>query len=278
MITSYVSRITRAVFAVAMLALLIAPAAQAQISSDRPGFSNSAATVSQGTFQAELGYDLTQNTTGAETFSTHSLGLLLLRYGVTDGLELRANVGSIGFAEQPNPLNAGETEFESGYFGAGLDGRQSGPSVEVKARLFQSATTTVSAFSQTSIPMLMGGPFETADDRARQTLALLLDGALGENLSLTVNGGASFFWSAGDQEDRTVSALFIPTLSFSVNEQVGAYVGYFGEYNEFANTNFVEGGFTFLANDDTQLDLNFGYRIDDNADGYFLGVGLAQRF
>lgn len=93
-----------------------------------------------------------------------------------------------------------------------------------------------------------------------------------------MNGGTSFFWAGGEQEDRLFSALFIPTLNFSINEQVGAYVGYFGQYWEFANTNLVEGGFTFLANDDTQLDLNVGYRIDDNGDGYFVGVGLAQRF
>ena len=278
MTLSYVSRISRVAFAVAMLALLVAPAAQAQISSDRPGFSNSAATVSQGTFQAELGYDLTQNTTGPETFSTHSLGLLLLRYGVTDGVELRANVGSIGFVEQPDFSNAGETELESGYLGTGLDGLTAGPSLEVKGRFFQSETVTLSGFSQTSFPSLMSGPFETPDDRARQTLALLVDGALGENLSLTVNGGASFFWSGGDQDDRTFAALFIPTLNFSINEQVGAYVGYFGQYWEFPNTNFVEGGFTYLLSDDTQIDINGGYRIDDNADGYFLGLGLSQRF
>lgn len=276
MTVSYVSRISRAVFTMALFALLVAPAAQAQISADRPGFSNSAATVAPGTFQAELGYDLTQNTSGSETFSTHSLGLLVLRYGVTDKLEVRANVGSIGFAERLS--NSSETEFESGYFGSSLDGLVTGPSVEVKARLFQSSTTTLTAFSQTSLPMLMSGAFETPDDRARQTLALLLDGALGENVSLTVNGGATFFWAAGVQEDRLPSALFIPTLNFSINEQVGAYVGYFGQYWEFANTNLVEGGFTFLAHDDTQLDLNFGYRIDDNGDGYFLGLGLAQRF
>ncbi len=276
MTSSYVSRISRAVVAMAMLALLVAPAAQAQIASDRPGFSNSAATVSQGTFQTELGYNLGQNTTGPETFSTHSLGLLLLRYGVTDGVELRANVGSIGFTEQLS--NPGETELESGYFGSALDGFATGPSLEVKARLFQSETLTLSGFSQTSFPSVMSGPFETNDDRARQALALLVDGALGENLSLTVNGGASFFWSAGPQEDRTPSLFFIPTLNISVNEQVGAYVGYFGQYWEFPNTNFVEGGFTYLLSDNTQIDLNGGYRIDDNADGYFLGLGLSQRF
>lgn len=260
--------------------MMAVPSAQAQMddepmTSDRPGLSNAAATVQAGTFQAELGYDLTQNTTFDETLSTHSVGLLLFRYGVTDAIELRANVGSVGFAEVAGLT---DTELESGYVGTGLDGRAAGPTFGAKARFLQSETLTVSGFSQTSVPMLMSGPFETADDRSRQTLALLVDGALGEGITLTVNGGTSFYWSGGDQEDRLFSAIFIPTLNFSINDMTGAYVGYFGEYNEFANTNFVEGGFTYLVGENTQVDINGGYRIDDNQDGYFIGLGLSQRF
>ena len=274
--------ISRVACALALFTILLtvpaAPSAQAQmtddpVTSDRPGFSNAAATVSQGTFQAELGYDLSQNTTGEEALSTHSLGLLLLRYGVTDRIEFRANVGSIGFDEQVQgpgliPPQEGDTELESGYNGAAL---------EAKIKLFENATTTVSGFSSTSVP-LSTGPFESADDRSRQTLALLLDGALGQNITLTVNGGANFFWDAGLQEDREVAALFIPTLSFAIDDQAGAYVGYFGQYRDTVNTNFVEGGFTYLVSPNTQIDLNGGFRVDDNEDGFFVGVGLSQRF
>jgi len=265
-----VDMMSRITSTLALLLALTVPSAQAQmtdapVTSDRPGLSNAAATVSQGTFQAELGYDLSQNTTGEEALSTHSLGLLLLRYGVTDRIEFRANVGSIGFDEQ---FAGTDTELESGYNGA---------AIEAKIKLFENATTTVSGFSSTSVP-LSTGPFESVDDRSQQTLALLLDGALGQNLTLTVNGGANFFWDAGEQEDRAVTALFIPTLNFAINDQAGAYVGYFGQYRDTANTNFVEGGFTYLVSPNTQIDLNGGFRVDDNEDGFFVGVGLSQRF
>lgn len=254
-----------------MLALIIAPAAQAQISSDRLGFSNAAATVSQGTFQAELGYSFinTSDAFGDESQLNHNIGELFLRYGVTDAFELRAGVGSLQLIETADPTALGETTYESGYFG---------PSVEAKVRLAQTATTTISAFSSTQLPLRTGFFSDIPDDRAQQTLALLVDGALGENISLTVNGGASFFWSGGVQEDRDVSAIFIPTLSFAINEQAGAYVGYFGQYTDNLNTNFVEGGFTYLVSPDTQVDINTGFRIDDNADQFFVGLGLAQRF
>lgn len=278
------SRLFRIASVLAAVALMALPA-QAQmeedpITSDRPGFSNAAATVSQGTLQAELGYDFTSAESESfsdESVATHSVGLLLLRYGVTDAIELRANVGSAGFAETLSAVDGAldtESEFESGYNGA---------SAEIKARLFQNTTTTVSAFSATTLP-LATGPFEQTndaggtDERARQTLALLLDGSLGQNITLTLNGGASFFWDSGVQEDRATSGIFIPTLSFSINDQAGAYVGYFGEYTKSINVNFVEGGFTYLVSNDTQVDINGGFRVDDNRDGFFVGLGLSQRF
>jgi len=273
MTVSTIRRASRAVFAVALLAFMIAPAAQAQISSDRPGFSNSAATVSQGTFQTELGYSFlnTADVFGDESQTTHNVGELLLRYGVTDAVELRAGVGSLQFVETVDGTSPGETTYESGYFG---------PTIEAKARLLQTSTTTVSAFSQTLIPVRTGIYDDSfLDDRARQSLALLFDGSLGEGLSLTLNAGSNFFWSAGDEfSSRDATAFFIPTLSIGINDQAGAYVGYYGEYTKDVNTNFVEGGFTYLVSRDTQIDINTGYRIDENADQFFVGVGLAQRF
>ena len=124
------------------------------------------------------------------------------------------------------------------------------------------------------------------DDRARQTLTLAADGALGEGLTLSINAGASFFWSEGDAErDRQVEYLFIPTLTVDVTETTSAYVGYAGFYSDDSqrldaeNTNVVEAGVTVLATSNTQLDVNGGLRVDDNVDSqFFLGIGLAQRF
>lgn len=257
------------------------PTAQAQmaddpITSDRPGIGTGAATVAGGTFQAELGYDFTSisDRFGDEGQSIHNLGLLLLRYGVTDAVEVRANVGSFGLSEQVTGVSitpgdvSPETELESGYNGAAL---------EAKARLARTATTTLSVFSSTSVP-LGSGPFEAADERARQTFLALFDGALGEDITLAINAGPSFYWDAGEQEDRFLTVLFIPTLNVSVTERTGAYVGYAGEYTDVANANFVEGGVTYLLNNDTQVDVNGGLRVDDNQDSFFLGVGLSHRF
>jgi hypothetical protein len=208
--------------------------------------------VAPGTFQAGLGYAVNGN-----GITSHELGQLLLRYGVLDGLELRGGVGSYVLNESP---------FEDGY---------GGTSVGAKLRLFRTEVSALSGVATLGLPT--GDAFGTSD-RARQELKLAYDGALGEGLTLSVNGGASFFYDEGVQDDRAVEWLFVPTLSFGLTDEVGAYVGYAGFYTDGPNASWVEGGFTLLATLDTQLDLNTGLRVDDTGDAFFVGLGLAHRF
>jgi hypothetical protein len=277
-----------------LLVALLAPApAQAQISSDRPGLGDGASVVAPRTLQAELGYQfartsfngsatlLGQSIDAGADLNTHELGQLLLRLGATEGLEIRAGIGSYGWASASGEVSGFGTtgsveENGSGYLGTSLG---------AKVRLVQTPAATVSGIATTTLPTETGD-FETDDDRARQTLTLAADGALSEGLTLSINAGASFFWSEGDAErDRQVEYLFIPTLTVDVTETTSAYVGYAGFYSDDSqrldaeNTNVVEAGVTVLATPNTQLDVNGGLRVDDNVDSqFFLGIGLAQRF
>jgi hypothetical protein len=250
-------RFVRRGLSVAALLLLLSGAgplaSHAQISADRPGFGDGSATVAPGTFQAGLGYAVNGN-----GFTSHELGQLFLRYGLLDGLELRGGVGSYVVNESP---------VDDGY---------GGTSVGAKLRLFRNDVSTLSGVATLGLPTGTGA-FDTPDDRARQEVKLAYDGALGEGLTLSVNGGASFFYAEGTQEDRAVEWLFIPTLSFGLTDDVGAYVGYAGFYTDAANANWVEGGFTLLATLDTQLDVNTGLRVDEGSD-FFVGLGVAHRF
>lgn len=226
----------------------------AQISADRPGLGTGAATVTAQTFQSELGYAFNSN-----GYNSHELGQLLVRYGVTNAVELRGGIGSYFVNEDP---------FGNGY---------AGTTVGAKVRLFRNETSTLSGVATLGLPTNTG-LFDTPDDRARQELVLAFNGALGTGVDLTLNGGSRFYYAAGLQDDRAVEWLFIPTLSFGVTQTADAYVGYGGFYRDGSNTNWVEGGLTFTTSPSTQLDLNTGLRVDDNADAFFLGLGLAHRF
>lgn len=225
-----------------------------QISADRPGFGTGTATVGSGTVQASLGYAGNGN-----GITSHELGQLLLRYGVSDRFELRGGINSYVVIEAP---------FDNGY---------SGTSVGAKVRLFKNDISALSGVATLGLPTETGA-LSGPDDRARQDLVLAYDGALGDGLTLSVNGGTSFYYASGIQNDRDVEVLFIPTLSFGLAESVGAYVGYAGFYDDGPTRSWVEGGITMLSNANTQLDVNTGLRVDDNGDGFFVGAGVAHRF
>jgi len=252
--TTRVSRLAFVFLVAAALGMGAPTPAAAQISADRPGFGDGATTLDASTVQAGLGYAFNGNGR-----NSHELGQLLLRYGLTGRVEVRGGVGSYVLNEAP------------------LDDGYAGTSVGTKVRLLRRELWTLSGVATLGLPTGTGG-FDSPDDRARQELKLAFDGALGDDITLSVNGGTRFFYAAGTQDDRAVEWLFIPTLSFSLTERTGAYVGYAGFYDDGPNANWVEGGVTYLYNTDTQLDINTGLRVDDNGDDFFLGIGVARRF
>lgn len=220
----------------------------AQIAPDRPGFGDGSAVVSDQTFQTELGYAL-----GVNGRTTHELGQVLLRYGVRDFLELRGGIGSYVVSE-------------------GRDG-YNGTSVGAKVRLWRSNLAQLSGVASTNLPTGTG-PFDSPDDRVRQDLRLAFDGALGDGLALTVNGGLSFNYT----DDAGTAWLFIPTLSTFLNDRTGLYVGYAGFYRENVNASWVEAGLSYLTSPDTQIDFNTGLRVDEDSNRAFFGIGLSHRF
>ncbi len=241
------TRIALALLLPLALALLAPPAATGQIAADRPGFGDGTATVAPGTVQAELGAAAANDDFG----TNGELGQLLLRYGVADVLELRGGVGSVA-------LDAPDTEY-------------TGTSVGGKLRLVQSSLSTLSVVSTWALPT-GSGAFE--NERVSQTLALAFNGALGEGLGISVNGGTEVPYGG----DGDPSYLFIPTLSVDLADGVGGYVGYAGFYSTGLNTNYVEAGLTLLSSPNTQLDVNTGLRVDEDRSAFFAGLGLAHRF
>ncbi|WP_263818329.1 transporter [Salinibacter sp.] len=221
--------------------------ATGQIAADRPGFGDGTTTVAPGTVQAELGAAAANDDFG----TNGELGQLLLRYGVADVLELRGGVGSVA-------LDAPGTEY-------------TGTSVGGKLRLAQSSLSAFSLVSTWTLPTGTGA-FES--DRVSQTLALAYDGALGEGLGISVNGGTEVPYGG----DADPSYLFIPTLSVDLADGIGAYVGYAGFYSTGLNTNYVEAGLSLLSSPDTQLDVNTGLQIDEDRSAFVAGLGLAHRF
>jgi hypothetical protein len=71
------------------------------------------------------------------------------------------------------------------------------------------------------------------------------------------------------------------TIGYSLSDRVGAYTEWFALCPDGADTdhnqNYANGGFTFLVNDNLQLDVRAGVGLNEAADDLFTGAGFSWR-
>ena len=84
-----------------------------------------------------------------------------------------------------------------------------------------------------------------------------------------------------DDGGRFFQASASLSAAVALSEKVGAYVEYFGfypnaEHSDAAHT--INGGLTYLINNNFQIDWRIGAGLNEEADDFFTGVGFAFRF
>ena len=71
------------------------------------------------------------------------------------------------------------------------------------------------------------------------------------------------------------------TVAASLTETLGSYLEWFVLAPHSADTeltqHYLNGGFTYLVNNDVQLDIRGGYGLNGAADDYFFGTGITVR-
>ena len=71
------------------------------------------------------------------------------------------------------------------------------------------------------------------------------------------------------------------SAALSLSEKLGFYIEYYGfypnaEHSDAAHT--INGGLTYLINNNFQLDWRIGAGLNEEADDFFTGVGFAWRY
>ncbi|MBA3585213.1 MAG: transporter [Gemmatimonadetes bacterium] len=226
---------------------------------DRPDFTESPLAVLPGQIQLEAGYTLT----GDGRTDEHTLGEVLVRIGVADGLEARLGLESHVWIEGPAGDDAG---FED-------------PSLGIKLALADGA---VRPGLRPAVGLLIGTTVPGADDfgegewQPEATLALAWD--LADGLSLGSNLGYAYASESGERFDQAFASL---AFGFDLAPRVAGYLETFG----FSDANpqgddaaVVNGGATFLVHEDFQLDARAGAGLNGAAPDFFAGVGVAYRW
>lgn len=235
------------------------------VAADRPGFGDGAAVVAPGRVQVEAGYSYTD----LDRLTQHSLGQAVLRVGVVPGVELRALLNSFVILDGP------------GVDVNGLEDLALGAKVNLLTGDGQPlGLIGLTAIVHVTIPT---GSDAFSNDHLRPDAKLALDLALTETVGLSANAGYAFDL-AGEPETLYTTYLSLGAAVPGV-EGASAFVGLFQLtqsttlfFKEVQTDHGLDGGFTYLPNAATQLDVSVTLGLSDGVPEVAVGAGIARRF
>ncbi|NBV41179.1 transporter [bacterium] len=242
------SIIVRTVLA-AILPLASSPAIAQNIITDRPDFTESTETVGSRTVQLETGYTYTGDSGG-----THTLGEVLVRYGVIGDLELRFILPSYQIQSDVS----GFSDSGIGFKYAISKGKTGIPDLSV--------------IFETSLPT---GETGFRDSDPQITTKLCMGWEIDDRLSGASN--LNFGW-AGSGDERFTQIAATLSFGYSLSDSTGMYTEYYGFFpNQKLGNNghLINMGLTYLVNPNFQLDIRIGKSITDSS--WFIGTGVAFR-
>lgn len=252
-----------------ILLLLCAPAwcarmgkAAEPLVTDRPDFTESTETVAPGRFQIEAGYTFSERGEDKE----NALGELLLRVGLLKQLELRVAGNSYVWLDSPDGDDQG---FEDMSLGLKIKLLEA-------AEQFDLIHPNVAFIVETTLPT---GSDDFGEDDPQPGVKLALSWDLSERLSMGSNLNYAYASEGGDRFNQFSGSL---VFGYKLTEKWGTYIEYFGfvpESEDGTNASFFNGGFTYLINDNLQLDARAGVGVfNAESPDYFTGVGISWRW
>ncbi len=220
-----------------------------EIVTDRPDQTESSSTVGKKVFQMELGSTyLTFSDIGYKGFL---IPQMLLRYGITNGIELR-------LATQYEASKFGNAENKSSN--NGLTDVQIGAKFQLLKK--ENVKTEIAFLSHILLPFSQEN---------------LLINEVGVVNKLSISHPISNRFGAGlnigyDYLESTNFLTYSLAIGFGISEVVGFYMEPFGIWGEsnIYESNF-DVGFTFLLNPNTQLDASYGFGLNNNMNYYSIG-------
>lgn len=231
------------------------PDLNAPLITDRPDFTESTVTVGQDIAQIEFGYTYIDNGDS----DVHSLGEPLLRYGtLAEWLELRLGIF---------PLEEdGETGFSDLYFGFKI-------ALTPQDGLLPEMALIPQTFTPTGSGGFTAGGWQPG---INWIYGWQINDFLSTAGSTQINRR---FEDSGDSFLRLAQSW---TLSFSLSEKVGAYTEWFALFpmdsGAAENEHYINGGLTYLINNDLQFDVRVGWGLNEATEDFFAGAGLSVRF
>jgi hypothetical protein len=230
------------------------------ISPDRPDSTEGTGLIPQGHYQIEGGTTLAR----VEDVDSTAFGELLVRFGIGERSEARIGLGSY-------------TRVDDDF--ADISGFED-PALELKIRFTDDAgelppgRPAVALVLGTSVPV---GDRELTSDEWEPLALLAFDWDLGR-FGLGANLGGSYEAGDGERFNQAFASL---SAGFSATDRLGTYLEWYGfseEEKGGPSTHYVDGGISYLINNDLMVDARIGTGLNDADPDWYAGVGASVRW
>ena len=223
------------------------------IQADRPDQTETPAIVPKGMFQVETGFTFQKNDAISKSFSLPST---LWKYGVNENFELRLITEFLS-EEINNEKISGLAPIYVGF--------------KVKLAEEKGIIPKTSFIAHIVLPNAASTRYKT--DYFAPEFRFAMQHTLSEKFSLSYNLGSE--WDGFSAEP---TFLYTLTTGYAINSKIGSYIEVYGfaPQNDKANHN-LDGGITYLINNNFMVDLSSSFGITDNAPDHYIAFGFSFR-
>ena len=243
----------------------------AQIETDRPDFTESPNTVPKGAFQVETGFimenDKIENLGGSFEYQNLTLNTTLIRYGLLEHLELRFNWANNQNEETQKRLIQGGVDSSFSSVTSGF----LTSFVGFKTNLYKTDKISIGFLGHLYVPDLSSGDFKVDNQKVASELLFPVSYQITERFGVAAQYGIN--WDGLSPNPTTGYTL---AFGYAITDQLNCYIEPYGFLtNNGEELHLVNGGFTYLVNDNFQLDLTGGFGLNDDAPDNFISCGAS---
>jgi hypothetical protein len=239
-----------------------------EIETDRDSFTPATTTVGRSRWVIESAYTFLDNRRVPET---HSLPELVMRYGVTDWLELRLGANyEVGGAGNPVSANI-------------PDDLEDEPELEEEATIsygLKAALTNQNGWVPQSAVILQAF---TPTSGAKTDTDLAFTYVSGWTLPNGWVWDSALRYATGSAEEDRFNVWAPSTvIKIPVGERWKAHIEYFGIFSEGrareTTQHFISPGIHYLVTSDWEIGTRFGWGLNDQSPNFFINIGGGYRF
>ncbi len=250
----------------ASLAALAVTAINTQaFDTDRPDITKGSSVVGNGVLQIESGLNYREQEVNDQAFDQLELFDTLLRFGLSDTLEVR--LGWDGYISRERSGVSTEKGPGDASLGAKLF-------VHEETRSFGEA----SIIGQITLPT---GDDEFTSDGVDPSIVVAVSHTLKNDYSLgyQVGVGLETLEDATGEEESESSLLYNVALGRTCTEFVDAFIGINGAFGLSAETDpsLFNAGVSVLVLENVKVDATLGAGLSDDAEDWIVGIGVSYR-